>query len=122
MGKMNQRREVGQQGETLAAEYLHERGYTIVTRNWRCAAGELDIVAERANRLIFVEVRTRRGERFGTAAESITATKRARLVALAESYLQAHAVSEQAWQIDVITVTWQGQSMTINHLENAVGW
>jgi len=119
---MNQRREVGQQGETLAAEYLRERGYTIVTRNWRCAAGELDIVAELANRLIFVEVRTRRGERFGTAAESITATKRARLVALAESYLQAHTAVEQAWQIDVITVTWQGQSMTINHLENAVGW
>jgi len=118
---MNQRREVGQQGETLAVEYLLERGYQIVTRNWRCAAGELDIVAERANRLIFVEVRTRRGERFGTAAESITATKRARLVALAESYLQAHAI-EQAWQIDVITVTWHGQNMTINHLENAVGW
>lgn len=119
---MNQRGQVGQNGENLAAEYLQERGYTIITRNWRGAAGELDIVAELTNRLIFVEVRTRRSQRFGTAAESITATKRARLVALAESYLQAHAGLEQAWQIDVITVTWQGQHVTINHLENAVGW
>jgi putative endonuclease len=81
---MAQRKQIGQQGETLVAAYLAEQGYNIIQRNWRCPLGELDIVAETGGTLIFVEVRTRRSHRFGLAEESITPTKQSRLVDLAQ--------------------------------------
>ncbi len=121
---MSSRQKTGQQGEDLAVSFLQRNGYDIVSRNWRCSAGELDIVAQQGSQLIFVEVRTRRGTRFGTAAESVTTTKQARLIDLAQTYLQEMTIpDDQAWQIDVITVQLQeGQAPEINHIANAVGW
>ncbi|MNY78795.1 hypothetical protein D3C86_2191870 [compost metagenome] len=61
---------LGRQGEDLAASFLLNQNYHIVKRNWRCRSGEIDIIAEKGNKLIFVEVRTRRpSSRFGTAKE-----------------------------------------------------
>jgi putative endonuclease len=77
----------GAQAEDLAAAFLAERGLAIVARNFRRRCGELDIVARDGGTLVFVEVRLRRNARFGGAAESITAAKRARLRAAAGLYL-----------------------------------
>jgi putative endonuclease len=77
----------GAQAEELAARFLVARGLTIVTRNFRRRRGELDIIARDGETLVFVEVRLRRSASFGGAAESITAAKRARLVAAAGLYL-----------------------------------
>ena len=71
-----QRRRLGQRGEQLAAERLAAMGYEIVERNYRCKAGEIDLVARQGGGWVFVEVRTRRGDRFGTPEESVTARKR----------------------------------------------
>ena len=65
------RSSVGRRGEEAACAYLAERGYRILDRNWRCRLGEIDIVAERGDIVVFVEVRTRTGTRFGTGAESV---------------------------------------------------
>jgi putative endonuclease len=82
----------------------------------------LDIVAQDGDTLIFVEVRTRRGNRFGTAEESITPAKQARLVELAQTYLQDIPRPNPPWRIDVVAVQ-LGQGLPqINHIENAVGW
>jgi putative endonuclease len=77
----------GRRAEELCAGLLQKAGLRILARNWRCRLGEIDLVAEEAGTLVFAEVRLRRDVRFGGAAESITAAKRARLVAAARLYL-----------------------------------
>lgn len=119
---MDRRKKTGQQGEAVAAAYLERRGYTIVARNWRCQTGELDIVAQQGDTLVFVEVRTRRGQQFGSPEESVTPAKQARLIELAHTWLQQTATAPAVWRIDVIAVRWAAGLPRINHLENAVGW
>ncbi|WP_445297103.1 YraN family protein [Chitinimonas sp. PSY-7] len=77
----------GAAAEALAAEYLVQRGVSIIARNWRCRMGELDLIANDAGTLVFVEVRSRAIGRFGDAAASITTSKQAKLVAAAQQYL-----------------------------------
>lgn len=77
----------GARAEDLCAELMRRAGLRVLARNWRCRHGEIDLVAEERGTLVFAEVRFRRDERFGGAAESITAAKRARLVAAARLYL-----------------------------------
>lgn len=119
---MDRRKRIGRQGEEIAAAYLADRGYRILDRNWSCPTGELDMVAEDDAALIFVEVRTRRGNRFGTAEESVTPAKQIRLIELAQTYLQEVEPPHPTWRIDVVTVQ-LGQGLPqVNHIENAVGW
>lgn len=73
--------------EELCAELLRKAGLRVLARNWRCRHGEIDLVAEEGGTLVFAEVRLRQDARFGGAAESITAAKRARLLAAARLYL-----------------------------------
>jgi putative endonuclease len=107
---MDDRRALGQQGEARAAAYLAAQGCTILATNWRPAAqglrGEIDLVVRDGPALVFVEVRTRRGATQGRAEESVTPAKQARLIALAEAYLQAHALPADGtdWRIDVVAV------------------
>ena len=97
------RRETGQAGEALAVEHLRGRGYRIVATNWRTRHGEIDIVALDRDTVVIVEVRTRSGTGFGSAAESVGPRKQQRLVRMAEAYLQQHAPTAPA-RIDVVTI------------------
>ncbi|MDM8532264.1 YraN family protein [Anaerolineales bacterium HSG25] len=120
---MDQRKKTGNQGESIAVEYLIQQGFSIIERNWRCAIGEVDIVAQQAEVLVFVEVRTRHGQKYGRATESITPTKQQRLIALAETYLQQHEdYADSAWRIDVVAIQLGRHAPQIEHVENAVGW
>ncbi len=116
------RRGLGRRGEELAVAELTQRGYAIRQRNWRCAVGEIDIVAEHDDWLVFVEVRTRRGRELGTPEASITAAKRARLIHVAQSYLAEFEVGAVDWRIDVVAVqlTGGGKLNRIDVYENAV--
>jgi putative endonuclease len=95
---------LGQRGEEIAVRYLRQQGYAILARNWRCPAGEIDIVAREGETLVFVEVRTRRGDRFGTPEASITPAKQAKLVEVAQTYLQEANLEDVAWRIDVVAI------------------
>ena len=99
-----QRRRLGQRGEQLAADKLAGLGYEIVQRNYRCTEGEIDIVTRLAGRWVFVEVRTRRGDQFGSPEESVTPRKRAHLIASARHYLQDHDALNADWRIDAVAV------------------
>jgi putative endonuclease len=77
----------GARAEDICAALMRGAGLRILARNWRCRVGEIDLVAADGDTLVFAEVRLRRGAAFGGAAESITAGKRARLVAAARHYL-----------------------------------
>lgn len=116
------RRTLGKRGEAYAAQYLSVHGYVICERNWRCAAGELDLVAERDERLIFVEVRTRQTDRLGTPEESITRAKRVRLIAAARTYLDEHGQTNRDWRIDVVAIEIgpRGEVTRCTVIENAI--
>ena len=118
----NARRSLGQRGEQVAAQFLIDRGYAIHARNWRCAVGEIDLVTEKDSRLIFVEVRTRRGDRLGTPEESITPAKRAKLIAAAQTYLDEHNQTDRDWRIDVVAIEIgsRGEVERCTLIENAI--
>jgi putative endonuclease len=96
---------LGRQGEDAAAKYLEEAGLRILGRNWRCAEGELDIVAAERRALVVCEVKTRSGPRYGTPLESISRRKRARLRRLAVRWITAHGMAFDEIRIDAIGLT-----------------
>lgn len=116
------RKEVGDRGEKAAQSFLQKKGYRIKETNYRCREGEIDIVAEKKNCLIFVEVRTKTSTEFGSPEESVTAAKKGKLTATALSYVSSHKNVPEAWQIDFIGIELDGKGKPtrIEHIENAV--
>lgn len=116
------RQSLGHAGEQMARRALEARGLVIVQANYRCAAGEMDLIARAANEWVFVEVKTRRGNRFGTPEEAITRRKQAKLAQVAETYLQAHALADVAWRIDVVAIEMDrhGKLLRLDVIEHAV--
>jgi putative endonuclease len=113
----------GQQNEALAAAYLQAQGYRILTTNWRCKHGEIDIVAQHNTTVVFVEVRSRHAANTESAFESITPHKRAKLAATAQAYLSAHRMEHINWRIDVIAVAIpKSGKPIIEQIEDALGW
>jgi putative endonuclease len=116
------RQKLGKWGEDIAARRLVEMGYEIAARNWRCSAGEIDIVARHLGDLVFVEVKTRWG---GPPEESIGPAKKVKLIDLAYNYLKLKSEDEQPWRIDAVLVELdsEGHLIRIEVIENAVtGW
>ena len=113
----------GQQGETLAAAHLQQRGYDIVGVNWRCTRGEIDIIAKSGEMLVFVEVRTRHADSSAAAFESINVRKQNRMQNAVHLYLAEHNLEDAAWRIDVIAVALprNGKPM-IEQVEDALDW
>jgi putative endonuclease len=118
---MSEKQELGRFGERLAAAHLESRGYRIRERNFRCRQGEIDIIAEDGDCLAFVEVRTRRGGATGSAAESLTLQKGARIREAAEAYCQGHPLAPEQRRIDVIAIDLSrgGRLLRLEHIENA---
>lgn len=116
------RRRTGDRGEKLAQAFLRSKGYGILETNYRCREGEIDVVAQTGDCLVFAEVRTRRGSDFGAPEESLTGAKQQRLAALAELYIQSHENLPPQWRIDVVAVELddRGRVSRIELIENAV--
>jgi len=110
---------LGKLGEELAVEELQRRGYAITARRYRTPGGEIDIVAERAGVLVFVEVKTRADAEFGTAAEAVTLRKQRRLTRMANDYLARELVVDRPCRFDVVTVMLDGPAPLIEVYENA---
>lgn len=114
--------DLGRWGEQVAADILTAEGLVVVVRNWRCAEGELDIVARNriGDAVIFCEVKTRSGLGYGTPAESVTFAKRRKIRRLANLWLQANGTPWRAMRFDVIGVLWRADlPPLIDHLEQA---
>lgn len=116
-------REIGALGEKIAAEYLTRLGYVIRERNFRSREGEIDIIAEKDDFLVFIEVRTRRSLSFGTPEESVTAQKKERLIALTQAYMEDREDLPSSWRIDVVALELgpKGQISRLELIENAIG-
>ena len=106
------RLDLGARGEDLAAGWYAAQGYEVLARNWRCREGELDLVVSRDRRVVFCEVKTRRGTGFGLPAEAVTGEKQRRLRRLATRWLaeQSPARGFAELRFDVACVTLQAGS------------
>jgi len=116
------RKALGELGERWAREYLECNGYLIRETNFRCREGEIDIVAQHGDSLVFVEVRTKTGSAFGSPEESVNVVKQEKLVAVALSYLQTHDDLPSDWRIDVVAieVSPRGRVTRTELIQNAV--
>lgn len=97
-------RDRGLTGESDAAAWLESQGYRILERNYRCPYGEVDLVAEDADVLVFVEVKTRASFGFGMPVDSITPAKRRKIARAAGCYLMERVETDCAFRVDVVEV------------------
>lgn len=113
------RRQLGDEGERAAEEFLRRRGYVIVDRNFRCPLGEVDLIALDHGTVVFVEVKTRRSGAYGSPAESIGRHKRQRLRRAAEVYLGRKRLHDRAARFDVVEVYWEANGARCELIANA---
>ena len=108
-------KKVGAQGEQRACEYLEQKGYSILHRNFRTPYGEIDIIAQMGQMLCFVEVKTRNSSAFGAPRLAVDKRKQQHLISAAQVFLQLAESNYEALRFDVIECTPDG----VNHLEDA---
>lgn len=116
---MRSKKAVGRKGENLAAEYLAKKGFQILGRSLRTSEGEIDLLAQDGEWLVFVEVRTRRSREFGTPEESITPNQKNRLISVAEAYLEGRE-EPPPWRIDIVAIDMAAPEYRIEHIISAV--
>ncbi|MDF2458444.1 MAG: uncharacterized protein K0S79_860 [Nitrospira sp.] len=117
---LDPRRLFGQEGEETAERYLRQKGYRIVARNLRTSLGELDLVAEDGDVLVFVEVKARRTTDFGGAVHAVHRQKQTQLVRLAAQFLAQHHWSNRLCRFDVVLLqSRQTSEVQIEHIQNA---
>ncbi len=117
------RRRLGTFGEQVARRHLEAKGYEFEAAAWRGPAGELDLVMRDADEVVFVEVKTRRGEEMGRAEESLSQRQRHSLLVTTAAYLEDHPeFGDPIWRIDLVGVTLDkaGVVRRVSHVENAV--
>ena len=120
-------KEIGDRGEALAAAYLERHGYRILDRNYRYERAEVDLVALEPNaddtggELVFVEVKTRRSEAFGTGEEAVTEAKRRHLRRASEAYLYERKLEGAPARFDVVVVRLGGAAPEVTHYKYAFG-
>jgi putative endonuclease len=114
-----QRQEVGKAGEEAAVEYLCQHGYRILARNYRCRFGEIDLIARDGKILAFVEVKTRRSQRFGPAASAVTLEKQRHLIKVSQVYLTQTGKAREFCRFDVVTIELDAQPPRIQLIKDA---
>lgn len=97
--------QIGNIAEEQACKYLLKQGLKLLTRNFRCKLGEIDLIMQDNNELVFVEVRCRKNNNFGTSAESVTSSKQKKLLRAAEYYLSQMNDNDRLCRFDVIAIT-----------------
>ena len=117
-GKRN--KALGRKGEDAAARYLEQRGYDIVARNWKCVAGEADIVARDEDWLVFIEVKTRRNTDKGFPSEAVDERKRSCYERIALAWAASHSDTDVPVRFDVVSIVVVGKDKAvIRHHMNA---
>ncbi len=110
----------GDWGEEQAARYLEKLGYEILERNFRCKAGEIDIIALEGGVLCFVEVKTRSSLSFGYPSEAVTRLKRLHLLRAAKFYLLLYNLTATETRIDIVEILKVDGKTYVNHIEDAI--
>jgi putative endonuclease len=120
MRLLQYRQNTGKLGEDLATVELWHLGYAILARRYRTRYGEIDIIAEDRGTIVFVEVKARRTDRYGSAAESVTPWKQRRVAAMALDYLAWSGRMEAPCRFDVVAIDGVGTDhVSIRHIKDA---
>ena len=119
MASSDRRRLFGQHGEQRAAQFLRKLGYAIVERNYRCPRGEIDLVAQDKETLVFVEVRTHRSREFGDPLASVNTRKQRQIAMTALHYLSRFHLHDRAARFDVIGIMGEGDTAQLTHIKAA---
>ena len=109
----------GQQAEQLALAYLTKQGLTMVTQNYHSRRGEIDLIMEDKEILVFVEVRYRKSAKYGSALESVNGQKQARIIRTAQQYLQQYPSNHSAYRFDVVALNPNENTTDINWVKDA---
>ena len=117
---MSERRGVGMRGEELAARHLQQAGLSILARNVRLPAGEIDLVAQDGDEVVIVEVKTRQGDESTAPDRAVTPAKLARLDRLGEQYVEGAGIPDVSWRVDVVAIV-LGRDGRIVHLDHLRG-
>lgn len=116
----NERSQLGNTGELLAAEYLRNQGYAIIHRNYRTRKGEIDIIAKLDNTTIFIEVKTRSTAIFGSPLCAVTPKKQSQISRVALEYLCRENAVDSSARFDVVSVLIsKNKNVQIEHIPNA---
>ena len=110
---------LGKEGERVAERYLQKKGYKLVERNYRCAAGELDLIVLDRRVVVFVEVKTRTGHGFGSPLEAVEFRKQRKMIQAAQFFLAEKRLEQRDARFDVVGVSWPGREPVVEHVENA---
>lgn len=111
-------RSQGNLGEDRAQEFLTSKGFKILTRNFRSKFGEIDIIAKDKNCIVFIEVKMRSSNVFGTPREAITSKKLEKIALTAAFYLKSINAEKSQYRIDAIEVEQNSDQFHFNHIEN----
>ena len=117
--KDSSRIKTGKEGEKLAAAYLRKNGYHIIETNFRCAIGEIDIIAREKDELVFLEVKTRTSKELGFPEQSVGTKKQKKMSQLALWYLQNKSIKYTASRFDVLAITMLPNGNQIKLIKNA---
>ena len=118
--KKDFRLSLGDRGEIISAAYLVERGYKVLDKKARTPYGELDLIAQIKETLVFVEVKTRSSKQFGLPEESVDLRKQKQMARLANAYIQKNALSKMKMRFDVISILYDGvNDPQIRHIQDA---
>ena len=120
MIKLYYKKQIGKNGEDIAANFLNQKGYTILDRNFNSWWGEIDIIAKDKNEIVFVEVKTRSSKEYGNASEAVDAKKKKHLLKTIEYYIYCNNLQNSFIRIDVIEVYFSGGKVKINHIKKAI--
>ena len=110
---------LGQDGERIAERYLSKKGYRLVERNYRCPVGEMDLIVLDRRVIVFVEVKTRVGESFGSPLESVHPRKQHKMIQTALFFLSEHKLHHRDARFDVVGISFAGREPVVEHIENA---
>jgi putative endonuclease len=115
----NAKQALGKEGERIAEQYLKKKGYKVVERNYRCAAGEVDLIVLDRRVIVFVEVKTRSGHQFGTPLEAVAPRKQRKMMLAAQFFLSQKKLHQRDARFDVVGISWPGREPTVEHVVNA---
>lgn len=113
------KRKIGNAGEDFAAAYMQKNGMRLLERNYYCRMGEIDIIAQDGDTVVFAEVKTRAGKSYGTAAEAVTRAKMDKLVKTAYTYIEEKGLHDSNCRFDIAEVYGKGGRFEINYIKNA---
>ncbi len=116
---MDLRKELGRTGEDIALNYLENKGWKLLHKNWRNKYGELDLIMHNQDKIIFIEVRTKKSLQYGTGTESVNKTKQQKIRKLAMMFLQDKKYYNHAIRFDVVSIYFANDKINIQHVEEA---